>query len=166
MSDLATSVWRALQRMVGRGRVSLVDDRGPVQLLQLTSLGLGDVKDGVPRLAEYGFTSMPPQDTDAIVLFLSGERSNGVVIATSHQSYRLKSLQDGDVALYDSRGNFVKLSGAGLTLHAQAGDIKLEAPAGIVDIVALDVKSNGVSISELHEHSGGTISGHTGMVIP
>lgn len=117
MRELIERLWGRVSRMVGRGRVSLVDDAGSVQLLQV-ALGADETQDKIPRLAEYGFTSMPPVGSDAVVLFLAGERSNGVVVATGNQRYRLKGLRNGDVALYDMRGQSVMLTDSGIVLNA------------------------------------------------
>jgi phage baseplate assembly protein V len=87
-----------------------------VQTLQLTITPL-EVRDNTPRLAEFGFTSNPPAGADAAMLFVAGDRSNGVVIATGHQLYRLKGLASGDAAIYDSRGQSVWLTPAGIVVN-------------------------------------------------
>jgi phage gp45-like len=51
--------------------------------------------------------------TDAVAVFASGDRSNGVIIATGNQKYRLRNLKPGEVALYDNAGNIVKLAAGG-----------------------------------------------------
>lgn len=116
MMDLLQRLGRRLQLLVGLGRSTLVDDSGPVQMLQL-KLGALELRDRTPRLADFGFTSNPPAGADAALLFVGGDRSNGVVIATGHQSYRLKGLASGDVAIYDSRGQSVWLTASGIVVN-------------------------------------------------
>ena len=93
MSDSAiTRLWHRLRTVVGRGRVSLVDDSGNVQMLQVV-LGPQTTRDNLPRLAEYGLASNPPTKSDAIVLCLAGDRSVAVAIATNHQPSRAAVLK-------------------------------------------------------------------------
>jgi phage baseplate assembly protein V len=136
-------LFRRVMLMIGRGRLTTGQDDGPVQRHQVR-LGALEVRDNTPRLAEYGFTSMPPPGSDAVLVFIGGDRSNGVMIATGHQASRLKRLQPGEAALYDNLGQRVFLTrkgvvieGAGLpvairntpevTLKADA-KVRIEAP--------------------------------------
>ncbi len=116
MMDVLQRLGRRLQMLAGLGRVQWVNDSGQVQTAQLTLTAL-EVRDNTPRLAEYGFTSNPPPGADAALLFLGGDRSNGVVIATGHQRYRLKGLASGDAAIYDSRGQSVWLTPGGIVVN-------------------------------------------------
>lgn len=133
-------LYRRLVMMIGRGETKVVDDSGVVQILQAT-LTAEEIRDRLPRLAEYGLTSNPPEGTDAIVVFLGGNRSNGVVIATGNKAYRLVGLETGEVALYDDLGQKVHLTRAGIvvdtplnvTINA-GGTLRLSAP--IVEIHA------------------------------
>jgi phage baseplate assembly protein V len=187
MSDAIARLWRRIQQTVGRARVATVDDRPPAQKLQITGGAPGEVIDGVRRLAEYGFTSVPPAGSDVIVLFPAGERSNGVIIATSNQTYRLRGLSNGDVALYDDKGHSIVLNASGIQIAggddnvtigtnggivinstgqvfiASSSDITLDAPTIHMNGV---VTTNGHAADETHIHTGGTIAGKTGPVTP
>lgn len=114
--DPITRLWRRVLLLVGRGRTHVVDDGGNVQRLQV-QLGADETKDAIPRVAEYGFQSNPPAGSDAVVLFVAGERTNGVVIATGNQTYRMTGLASGEVALSDNRGQRVYLSAAGIRIE-------------------------------------------------
>ncbi len=118
MIDLIQRLGRRLQMLVGLGRVALVDDSEAVQMVQL-ALGALEVRDRTPRLAEFGFASNPPAGSDATLLFVGGDRSNGVVIATSNQALRLKGLQPGEAAIYDSLGKYVWLTASGIVVEAK-----------------------------------------------
>lgn len=115
MPEAVGRLWRRILMMASRGRVALTDDSGPVQRLQVR-LGQDEIRDGTPRLAEYGFTSNVPPETDVLSIFLTGERSRGIVVATNHQSSRLKSLAVGEVAIYDDQGQKVHITRAGITI--------------------------------------------------
>lgn len=109
-------LWRRLQMVVGRGRVKTGNDAGPVQLLQVQFSGQ-DVRDNTPRVAEYGFTSMPRPECQAVLVFMAGDRSNGVILGTNDEAARLKNLLPGEVAIYDDQGQSVYLTRAGIVMN-------------------------------------------------
>ncbi len=166
MIGLVQRVVTRLQAMVGRGKVTLVDDIGDtVQRLQARFSAL-ELRDGIPRLAEFGFTSRPPAGSDCVAIYVGGDRSNGVVIATGNQTYRLKGLGDGDAALYDSRGQSVWLTSAGIVVNG-AGlplTIKNTPTVSMPDTTLLelpkgDVLASGISLVH-HTHpdpQGGSV---------
>jgi phage gp45-like len=47
--------------------------------------------DDTPRLSEYGFNSMPPEESDVVLVFAGGNRRDGVIIATGNQTYRMRN---------------------------------------------------------------------------
>jgi phage baseplate assembly protein V len=106
----------SLVRSLGRGRLTRVDDSGAVQFVQM-QLSQSETRDRTPRIAEYGFSSNPPDGTDAVAVFLGGDRTNGVVIACGHQQYRMRGLVSGEVAISDNRGQSVYLSAAGIVIN-------------------------------------------------
>jgi phage baseplate assembly protein V len=126
-------IGRRVMTLVGGGRKTTGRDDGNVQLLQ-ARLGEAEVRDNLPRLAEFGFTSMPPDGSDMVVLFVGGDRSNGVVIATGHIATRMKNLAPGESALYDSLGKHVYL---------KADRIEVDAKGQLVNVInASDVNVN------------------------
>jgi phage baseplate assembly protein V len=118
------SLFWSLVRSLGRGRLTRVDDSGPVQLVQM-QLSQNETRDSTPRLCEYGFSSNPPAGSDAVAVFLAGNRINGVVIACGHQQYRMRGLASGEVAISDNRGQSVYLSAAGIVVNGGGLPIKL-----------------------------------------
>jgi len=119
MSDLVKNmIVKALEPIkrrvlltVGRAILTLVDDSLKLQGNQISLLA-GELRD-VERFQEYGFTSVPLPGTEAIAVFVGGNRENGAVIATGDRNTRLKGLNPGEVAIYDYLGNFIKLSSSG-----------------------------------------------------
>jgi len=109
----------ALAHIVGRGRVKLVRDDGPVQMLQVDlgptgSAGALGLRDRTPRVGEYGLASNPPPGSVVIVLSLGGDRTEAVAIASHHQDSRFKDLLPGEAALYNGlTGAFVKMCADG-----------------------------------------------------
>jgi phage baseplate assembly protein V len=109
------NVFWMLVRALGRGRINSVVDSGPVQALQL-QLSQSEIRDGTPRLAEYGFHSNPPPGSDAVLVCLGADRTHGVVIACGHQKYRMTGLETGEVALADDLGQTVYLTRTGIVI--------------------------------------------------
>ncbi len=169
MIDALERLCRRVQLMVGRGRLTIVDDSQAAQLLQVRTSAAG-LSDKVPRLAEYGFQSHPPAGADAVLLFLAGNSSDGVVVATGHQQYRIRSLKAGEVAISDDKGQVVHLSETGIRINSGALPVQIDAGGGLVinaDITIIGtVTANGKAIDDTHIHSNGTrIDGMTGTPV-
>jgi phage baseplate assembly protein V len=116
---------RRVLTTVGRGRVTASDDTGGVQLLQV-KLGDNELRDNTPRLSEFGFASRPPAKADVVVLFVGGDRSNGVVIATGDLATRFKNLKPGESALYDAFGKSIYLSESGITVQCNGETLTID----------------------------------------
>ncbi|HEM7839794.1 TPA: phage baseplate assembly protein [Burkholderia multivorans] len=114
--SMDNGIWNRLARrvllLVGRARVKLVNDAGAVQLLQVQVNELETI-DNLRRLAEFGFTSVPPKDSDVAIVFIGGDRSNGVVVATGHQASRPKGLNPGESMIYTQDGKRIYLTASG-----------------------------------------------------
>lgn len=128
-------MYRRILLTVGRGKVGPVVDSGTVQTMQVT-LGPLEVRDDTPRLAEFGFTSNPPNGSDAALLFVGGDRSNGVVLGTNHQPSRPKGLQPGETMLYSQDGKYVYMTASGgISVFANGQPVNVSG-ATIVTITA------------------------------
>ena len=116
-------LWRRVQLMSSWGRVTFSDDSHSAQLLQV-KLNDSETRDDTPRIAEFGLTSRPPDGSDVLVVFLGGDRSKGVVVATAHQGSRPKRLLSGETMLYDLWGKSVHLTKAGgIVVEAQGAPV-------------------------------------------
>lgn len=147
MSTGLERLWHRLQLVIGRGRIAVVDDEKSAQVLQV-KLGADETKDGIPRIAEYGFVSNPPIGSDAVVLFLAGERTNAVVVGTNNQTVRMTGLATGEVAIHDDKGRFVLLGAAGIHVQGKddpvvvetTGDVTATAGGNITLTAAVKIK--------------------------
>ncbi|WP_175829724.1 phage baseplate assembly protein V [Burkholderia cepacia] len=127
MTDLLTRV----RNLFGRGRITLVDDTGPVQLVQLRMNGL-EVPSGRYRVPEFGFSSNPPIGTDALALHVAGDRSAGAVIGTNHQQSRPRGLAPGESILYSQDGKRVYLTASGgIVVEAKGQDVVVNDAANV-----------------------------------
>jgi phage baseplate assembly protein V len=88
--------------MLRRAIMSLIIDDNPVQVVQL-KLFQGECRQGMERMQEYGYTSVPLADGQALAVFVDGECAHGVVVATDDRRYRPRGKNPGDVTLYTFR---------------------------------------------------------------
>ncbi|MFM0435896.1 phage baseplate assembly protein V [Paraburkholderia strydomiana] len=147
---------RRILLLMARGAIALVDDTKGVQTLQVRLNALELIPD-VPRYAEYGFTSNPPEGTQALIAFKNGDRNDGFVIATSNAKYRMKPLATGEVAIHDSRGQSVYLTEAGIVVNGGGNPITFtNAPEVIADTPLLKCKGD---ILDNYETNTRTVAG-------
>lgn len=95
-------------RQAFRGVISMVKSDGPVQLIQGGGL-FGETEQDSELFQHYGYTSNPPPGAMKVTLPIGGKSAHGIVIATEHGTYRLKSLKSGEVALYTDEGDSIVL---------------------------------------------------------
>jgi phage baseplate assembly protein V len=128
-----------LRGMVARGIVRMVDDARLAQEVQLDLLA-GETMSGAEHFQHYGFSSVPHGGAEAVVVFVGGTRSHGVVVATADRRFRIKNMQGGEVALHDDLGNVVKLGRDALTISAVS---KVSVSAPIAEIISDDLRLGG-----------------------
>ena len=153
-----------LFNLIAFGRVSLVDDSGDFQLVQMirraTGTGGGSrLTDRLRRISQFGFTSVPPVDADLVVINRNGDSAHGIAIASAHRASRPRGLKEGDTAIHDVRGRIIRLTADGIEVDGAGGpvtvtnaskvrcDCDIEATG---DIVAR-VDGKAVSLSKLHD---------------
>lgn len=164
-------MFRRIQMLVGRGRVTRVDDSGPVQLLQVKASGL-ELADQRVRPQEFGMSSNPPLDSDAALMSVAGDRSATMVVGVNHQPSRPRNLSPGETKLYSQDGKYVYLTASGgIVVDANGQDIVVNnakdvtwnlsgkltivAPGGI-DLQTPMVKSTG-DMQDNYETNGNTM---------
>jgi phage baseplate assembly protein V len=146
-------LWRRVVNASAPGVVSQVDDTATIATLRL-SVGYQEIMDKKPLLQQYGFSSVPPDGSDALAIFLSGDRSNGVVVGTNDQKSRPTGRAPGAVTLYDASGNSVALSkehgivvtGNGnqpITVNSAGQPIAINAGAANVNVTAANLTVTG-----------------------
>jgi phage baseplate assembly protein V len=125
---------RRVLLMVSRAILRAVNDQAPLQQVQISLLA-DELRDKVEHFQSYGFTSYPHVGAECAVMFVSGNRDHGLVIAIDDRRYRLKPLLAGEVALYTDEGDKIHLQRGRVirmetnTLHIQATQkIHLDTP--------------------------------------
>nr|WP_277397886.1 phage baseplate assembly protein V [Paraburkholderia sp. Ac-20340] len=98
--------------LIGRARVNLIDDSGPVQMSQVTVNSLETI-DRVPVVHDFGFSSVPPKESDVAMVFVGGDRSNGVIVGVNHQASRPRDLAAGETVIFTQDGKQIYLTASG-----------------------------------------------------
>ena len=146
LTRLLKNIQSRVLLMIGRGVLKAVSDNANAQLCQVSLLD-GELKSNVERVQNYGMTSVPPAGSLATVLFVGGDRSNGLVIAAEDRKIRVKGLKAGEVAIYTDEGDEIYLK-RGNEIVFKTKTMTVSAQTA-VDITAPTITLNGaVSISE------------------
>ncbi|MFP3944635.1 MAG: phage baseplate assembly protein V [Alphaproteobacteria bacterium] len=141
VNRLTARLKRQIRVMAARAVIRIVNDALKMQEVQAASFS-GEVLGGVERFQNYGFTSVPLNGAEGIVLALGGARSHSVVICVDDRRYRLKPLSAGEVALYDDLGQKVHLKRDQIHIESPA-KVTVEAPEVLVDSPSVDLGGTG-----------------------
>lgn len=125
----------------GRGRATLST--------QVRLAETGEMRDDLPVMSLYGFSSRPRPGADAAVLFLGGNRGSGVVIASGDGRFTIE-LAEGEAAVHTHDGTHVHLKLGGTIAIKAATKITVDTP--LLEVTG-DVKASGISLVH-HKHTG------------
>lgn len=98
--------------MIGRAVITAVKNDKTIQELQLSALD-GESLDNIQRFQEFGFCSVPPANSEAIMVALGGNRAAVVVIATENRKLRPTDWEVGESGFYNEDGAFAVLRKGG-----------------------------------------------------
>ncbi|HHE9397229.1 phage baseplate assembly protein V [Haemophilus sp. HN_Hi14] len=143
-------------RQAFRGVLHLVKSADNIQKVQASVLADETLQD-VELMQQFGFTSVPPTNTQAVILPIGGQTTHGIVIATESGSFRVKNLQGGEVAVYDESGSSIVLK-KGRLIEIDCDVLKINA-ATKVDISSPLVETDQVFTAQ------GQINGNGGMAV-
>lgn len=143
-------------RQAFRGVLNLVKSADNIQKVQVSGLAEETLQD-VELMQHFGFTSVPPANTQAVILPIGGQTSHGIVIATENGAFRVKNLQGGEVAVYDESGSSIVLK-KGRLIEIDCDVLKIKA-ASKVDISSPLVETDQVFTAQ------GQINGNGGMAV-
>lgn len=123
LRPLKTRVANILSRFV----VQRVDDSPKMQLLQLGALA-DETREDVERFQNYGFTGVPLEGAEGVVLFVGGKREHGLAVAVDDRRYRIKNLNPGEVAVYTDQGDKIVIERGGTIRVTGATKVVVDAP--------------------------------------
>lgn len=159
---------RRVANMVSRATVQKTDDAPGVQELQLNLLD-SELRDEIERVQEYGFSSVPLEGAEAVVVFVGGRRDHGLAIATDDRRYRIGNLESGEVAVYNNTGAKVVIKASGdIEVTPKSGQkLKILSDVEVTGTLtaSTDVVGGGVHL-KTHDHGVvGTVSSASGSVV-
>jgi phage baseplate assembly protein V len=172
LKDAKNRIMMAIARGVAKG----VSDGGKRQTVQVELLK-DELRDGVERMQNYGLTSHPHPGGDVAVVFVAGNRDQGIVLAFENRQYRVVGLEQGEVCLYDDLGNRVSLLRDMVKIeavqHLEAiaptmkitsavtidGSLTVNGPSSMTGNIATTgtITNNGKNIGSTHRHGGGPV---------
>lgn len=137
VTKLIGPIARRVRLIARRAVVKLVYDDPKMQELQLAIFS-GEVRDHVERFEDYGYTSHPFPDAEALVLALGGSTNHCAVVKVADRRYRLRAIAPGEVAVYDDQGQVIHLK-RDKTLHVYGVDHLIAAIAADAVITCPEV---------------------------
>jgi phage baseplate assembly protein V len=103
-------LYRRILMTVAPATITATNDKDqPIHKVQLQINGTPETIDDVGVMQLYGIASHAPVGTNATALFMLGDRSNPVVIATGHQKHRLKEQKPGEISMYTDEGDTIRM---------------------------------------------------------
>jgi phage gp45-like len=148
-------LYRRVLMMAAPVKITATNDTGPVHRAQVRGFPPETI-DNMPVLQIYGLASHAMPGSDGMAIFATGDRSNGVIVATGNQQYRLRGLNAGEVALYDNAGNVVRLaSGGNIAITcAGPGNVTLTCPTKVRMVTPrLEVTGDVIDHCDEQEHT-------------
>jgi len=168
VSGLAEQIAQRLRLTVAQGIARLVSAK-TVQAEVLDA----ELLPNVQRVEPYGLSYRPKPGAEVYMVFPSGDRALGIALIVGDKRYQL-DLQEGEVALHDDSGNFVKLGKGGVATVKASTSVTIDTPilktTGSLEVaggltvggattlsagadVAGDLKNNGKFVGSTHTHT-------------
>lgn len=135
---------RRVAGMISRAIVEAVDDDAQIQSVQVSGLD-DELLDQVERPQPYGFSSHPHAGAEGVFVAVGGTRSHGLMIMVDDRRYRLRSMQAGEVAIYDDQGQAVHLKREGM-LVSSPFKIDVEAPEVTVTADTATIEADTINL--------------------
>lgn len=119
LQKLSQKLVTRIKLFFAKAFVKEVDDTTDIQLMKLSLLE-GESQWKVERLNSYGFTSVPLENSEAVVIYFGGNRDHGVVIQVDSGEFRIKNLKSGETCFYSKYGQSILNDENGNTIHTAA----------------------------------------------
>lgn len=163
---LATQVWHRLRLLVAQGVGTLIG----ADVVQVTVLD-GETLPKVKRVEPYGLSARPKPGCEVYMVFPGGDRAHGLALVIGDRRYQM-DLAEGEVALHDDEGNYVKLGRGGVATVKASTEVVAVAPlvrttgdmnvAGKLTVVGGMAVTGGAEIGGALIHDGVSVgNGHT-----
>lgn len=87
-----------IQSVVFKGVLENIKESDGLPLGKVNLLSGGSISD-VEIIQDYGFSSVPPKDSECACVSVGGAKDNSIAIKVGSAQYRLKGLENGEVAI-------------------------------------------------------------------
>ena len=128
MDRVIAAIRRKIFLLIGRALLTTIDNSGKVQRVQVTGLKDETISD-VERVQNYGLESFPKTDMEVTMLFLNGNRDQGIAVGVMDRANRPTGMSTGDVMLWNTDSMKVWLKKDGVYIETSAGN-KITAKDG------------------------------------
>lgn len=98
----------AVRSQTRRARIVKVDDKKSQQLVDLRGLKKEKPKE-IWRPQDFGYTSVPPKDSDGVMIQMGGRSDRTLYMDGGHEKYRPKKTPDGCSALFNMHGDIIRV---------------------------------------------------------
>lgn len=147
---------KKLRSLIRVGKIALVSS-GKTQSLQVETTK-GETLDSVRFIEPYGFTAVPVNGSETVVVNIGANGGNPVALVVGGRLFRLQDLKQGEVALYTDEGDKIHLKrGHEIAVKTtkfviDADEIQMNGKVSISK--TLDVEENIKSKAEIADKTG------------
>lgn len=128
MTEIVNRIVNRVKSVIGKALIEAVTDSGEIQLVKISGLA-DEVQSDMERVQDYGLSSNPPSGSEAVVLYVGGNKDHGIVIKTDSGEFRVKELKSGEVCMYSKFGQTILLDENGKTIFNSGTDVAVKANA-------------------------------------
>lgn len=127
---LPDPIRRRVENIIGRAVAWTTDNTKKLQEVQV-SLQAKEVRIA-ERFQQYGFSSVPLPEAEAVVLFPAGLRDHAIAIAVDDRRYRPTTWAEGEVGIYTHEGDYIRLQNGRIVEVVAGTKVDVTAPEVVV----------------------------------
>lgn len=113
-----------------RALLTGTDSSNPLQYVQAKVFD-GELEGDVEHFEAYGFTSRPHEGAEVYLTHLDGDRSHPIAICITDRRYRVRSLERGEVCIFDSKGRKVFLGRSGIAVEGVSDPVTVHTSSTV-----------------------------------
>lgn len=166
--NLLASLHQRVQALLGVARTTApADEGGAVQQLQVLMRGSGapaELRGPIPSMQLFGVASSPMPGAHHVVVFLGGDRSKGVAIASNDPRYRPKPAP-GEMIVFNAFGMTIALRSSGITINPNGKPVTVDGDLDVTGEIRWNTGSTATAAST-HDHTNGNNGANTGAPVP
>ena len=164
MKPLHDRMMNAFSRVI----LENIDDAQKRQIVQASILH-GELKDGIERMQQYGFSSVPLPGCEALAICIGGNKDHTVVIAAEHREHRKNEGEPGDVFVYHYLGGYIHFkANKDIVIHSEE-TVRIEGKRIEIhaeEVFKHDAGGHGINWQETHKDTYSGTSDEHGLHPP